>query len=58
MKPIFSLRATEHDIAEINSKIRVRMDQPLEGENYEAVGELLAERERREAELRKLEAIE
>lgn len=57
MKPIFSIRATEEYISEINRRIRARMDQPLEGENFAAVNNLLREREGLEAELRKLEAI-
>lgn len=58
MKPIYSIRATEQSIAEINRDIRAQMDLPLDTKNFMIIESLLDERERLEAELRKLEAIE
>jgi hypothetical protein len=58
MKPIYSIRATEQSIAEINRDIRAQMDLPLDTRNFMIIDALLDERERLEAELAKLEAIE
>jgi flagellar hook-associated protein FlgK len=58
MKPIYSIRATEQSIAEINRDIRAQMDLPLDTKNFMIIESLLDERERLEAELAKLEAIE
>ena len=58
MRPIYGIRATERSIAEINRDIRAQMDLPLDTKNFMVIDALLEERERLEAELRKLEAIE
>ena len=49
MKPIYSIRATEQSIAEINRDIRAQMDQPLDTRNFMIIESLLEERERLEA---------
>lgn len=58
MKPKLSILAVQHDIDEINADLRHLLDQPLDTKNFMAVDELLHERDVKEAELMKLEAIE
>ena len=58
MKPKLSILAVQHDIDEINADLRNLLDLPLDTKIFMAVDELLQERDEKEAELRKLEAIE